>query len=163
MKQCLRAVGLSGGFELTQGRWRAIDCEGFTIPDGTAFLAFFGGCEGVVIEHGADEFGRLLGERVLFEHGQNLGGAFKQVGEEGLKPRSRFHAVERGEPHLPVESRLVWGDCRESVVGSAWLVAEFVGLPLMAVVAALDDDFTALCCHDGEKSIAIDRSKRRKE
>ena len=51
--------------------------------------------------------GRTIGKRVGIEQREHRRAALEQPEHEVLKPRVRLRLAERGEPHLPVESRLV--------------------------------------------------------
>src|SRR5207244_12434937 len=66
--------------------------------------------EMIFVQHGAEVARRFFGKRILFEQREHLRGALGQANQEVHKPRIAAIITEGGEPHLPVESRLVRRD-----------------------------------------------------
>src|SRR5262249_48586143 len=90
------------------------------------------------------------------EEGQHIWRPFQEPREQLDEPR--WWQSERGEPHLPVEARLVWRDPTRSTIGIGRLVAEAVLLPCESVVGPLDGDFRPLDGPHPEETIAIHRA-----
>src|SRR5215831_15983121 len=99
-----------------KGQGGAVGALLFPIPPRPGFLPGLGVREPVVVDGGAQIPGRRLWEGVLLEQSQNGRGAFEEAQAEGEEPGLRSRIPERGEPHLPVEPRLVGSDESRTVV-----------------------------------------------
>src|SRR3984957_1290636 len=118
-------------------------------PEAAGFL--LAANKGVVVELCANILRPLVGERILFQQRCHGGFVFEQPFEESRKPPYIPRVIERGEPHLPVQSWLVWDVPARASRQIARFITEFVLAPFDAVLRALDDDFLALCRHDREQ------------
>ena len=99
--------------------------------------------EMVIINDGANVTGRCIGERVVLEQAQYIWRTLQKAEAEIDEPGVVAVIAERGEPHLPVQARLVRSDEFWPPFEVAGLVFEFVFDPCDAVIAALDDNFRA--------------------
>src|SRR5690242_20569077 len=100
----------------------------------------------VNVNDGANVARRCVGKRVAFEQGQDFWRTLQETDAEIEHPGVALVSlvkVQGGEPHLPVQSRLVRGDEFWSALESAGFVFEFVFEPGDAVVAAFDDNLGA--------------------
>src|SRR4029453_18243180 len=64
-------------------------------------------------------------------------------------------STQGGEPHLPIESRLVWGTPAARAFHVPWFPFEFVRQPIDAVSAAFEYNFGPVLRHYTKKSIAV--------
>src|SRR6266481_2258175 len=103
--------------------------------------------EMIVVKDGANVTGRGVGERVAFEQRQDFWRALQKTDAEIDEPWVAPVIAEGGEPHLPIQSRLMWGDEFRSAFEIAGFVLEFVFEPCDAVVAAFDNNLGAGCSH----------------
>ena len=102
---------------------------------------------------------RPFGERIIFQQREHIGRALKQAEAEVHEPRVLPVVAQRGEPHLPVQSRLVRLDEAGTTLRVAGFPFEFVRQPGDAVIAALDDDFVARPGHHAEQTVGVQRSE----
>src|SRR5262249_49175698 len=81
-----------------------------TRPDSASIATSLPIREVVVVGDGADETRRLIREWINGEKRRHVSSPFKQSYQQLLKPRIALGIRKRGEPHLPVEPRLVRRD-----------------------------------------------------
>src|SRR6202453_3086461 len=125
---------------------------------------------GVLVKLGAHMGRRLVGKSILFQESGHRRFVIQEALEKAREPRPSLRVVERGEPHLPVEPRLMRDVPWRTAHDIAGLVAEFVFAPLHAVIGPLDDDFIAGRGHDRKQAVrahdverlekVIDRQRR---
>ena len=86
--------------------------------------------------------------------------ALKQSEDQCDQPRIFARRSQSGEPHLPVQSRLV----RRTPTGHAFHVAgfpfEFVRQPINPVGAAFEHDFVAILRHHAKQAVAVHDPER---
>src|SRR5215472_15971763 len=95
----------------------------------------------------------LVGKGILFQQCRYCGLILPQPLDEARKPKEAPWVLERGEPHLPVQTRLVRDVPERFPRDIARLVPEFVFAPFDAVIRALNNDFVAFCGHDCEQAV----------
>src|SRR3972149_3630131 len=64
----------------------------------------------VIVEDGPHVTRRRVGEWVLLQECQHGRRPFQQATHQSAEPRVMFVSTQRREPHLPVQSRLMWLD-----------------------------------------------------
>src|SRR5215831_1366342 len=107
-----------------------------------------GGCLGarrfirevVVVHDGAQEAGRPQREGVVLQEPENRRRALENSLAEAQEPGLLTEIAERGEPPLPVHSRLMWLDKSGPPLQVARLVSEFVRKPVHAILASFEND-----------------------
>ncbi len=118
---------------------------------------------GVLVKLGAHIGRRLVGKRIPFQEPGHRRFVFQEALEKARKPRHSLRVVKRGEPHLPVEPRLMRDVPWRTALDIAGLVAEFVLAPLLAVIGPLDDDFIAGRGHDRKQAVRAHDMERLEE
>ncbi len=115
--------------------------------------------ESVAIQCRSNVTWRSVRERVVCEQAIDFMRPLKQSVNQCHEPRVFAWRSQCGEPHLPIESRLV----RRTPTGGAfyvtWLPFEFVRQPVNPIRAAFEDDFATVLRHYAEKAIAVDDAK----
>ena len=101
----------------------------------------------------------MVRERVRPQQPQHVGRPLEQPRLERGEPRDVLVARQRGEPHLPVEARLVRLDEPRTAHGVPGLPAEFVRPPRLRIVAAFDHDLRPLRRHHAEQAVGIDAAE----
>src|SRR4051812_11067432 len=97
---------------------------------------FFGGRESIFVKPGADVARRVVRKRILGEKIGDLRSVLEQTFQK-TDERSVVPVIaERGEPHLPIEPRLVRRVPTRRPLQRAWLPLEFVRAPFGSVRAA---------------------------
>jgi hypothetical protein len=65
-------------------------------------------CESIAIQDRADVTRRLIWERVMRKQLRDVPFSLKQTYGEPDEPGILLRSSQRGEPHLPIESGLMW-------------------------------------------------------
>jgi crotonobetainyl-CoA hydratase len=112
--------------------------------------------EAVVVKLRAHVFGRPVGERIRLQQCQDSWASFKQAPHQARHPGAVPDAAESGEPHLPVEPRLMRNVPSGGSVQGARFVAKHIFTPAFSVHRTLDHDLGPGDGHHGEQSIGID-------
>ena len=115
--------------------------------------------EMIIVNDGANVTRRGIGKRVAFEQRQDFRRTLQKADAEIDEPWVAPVIAEGGKPHLPIQSRLMWGDEFRPSFEIAGLVFEFVFEPCDAVVAALDHNLGARRGHDSEETVAAEGAK----
>src|SRR5262245_41496454 len=68
--------------------------------------------------------------------------------------------AERGEPHLPIQPRLMRGNDSRRARHIARLPFELIRMPFAAIVTALNDDLRTFSCHHRKEAVTVDESER---
>src|SRR5262249_7619327 len=114
----------------------------------------------ITIENRTQEAGRPLRKRGRREQADDRRRSLEQPPAKTLKPRGLIVRAERGEPHLPIEPRLVWCNPGGSTSQIARFVFELVRQPIGSVVGPFDDDFRPRGGHHRKESVAVDAMER---
>src|SRR5207247_2851702 len=114
---------------LPQSDFRAIQSFALAPPPVSGRAARCEVGEMIFVQHGAEVARRFFGKRILFEQREHLRGPLGQANQEVHKPRIAAIITEGGEPHLPVESRLVRRDEGGPALRVPWLPFEMVSQP----------------------------------
>src|SRR5258708_23969485 len=114
----------------------------------------------VIVELRTDELRRRLREGIFFQQCRHGRLVLQQLLEKARKPSQTPRVIERSEPHLPVQPRLMWDVPGWAARHIARLVAKRVFAPLDAVARTLDHDFLAPCRHDREQAITTHHAQR---
>ena len=111
--------------------------------------------ESIAIKSGADEPRRGLRKRILGQESRDLRLSLKQTNHEPDEPGIFLGRSERGEPHLPVEPRLM----RRAPTGRTHYISrfpfEFVRQPIDPISAAFDYNFAAILRHHAKKAVPV--------
>src|ERR1017187_2898848 len=83
----------------------------------------------VVIQDGANVFGRRLRKRVSLEQRKHLRRTLQQPKQKLAEPRRLAIGAQRREPHLPIQARLKGRNPAWGAVRITYLVFEFVSKP----------------------------------
>src|SRR5262249_32398366 len=126
-----------------QGERRAIEPDLLHFPPGPRGLFLGPGREVVAREPRPDEARRVAGKWVRGQQARHRLRALQETLAQVEKPRRLPEAVQRREPHLPIEARHMRPEEGRRALWIARLVAELVRLPRGAVVGALDPDLGA--------------------
>ena len=94
----------------------------------------------VLINDGADVFGRRVGERVVLKQREHFRRALQQAHAEIDEPRVFAISAQGREPHLPIQPRLVRRDEARTPLQVPRFVIEFIRQPGLTVVAPFDND-----------------------
>src|ERR1700730_8748434 len=86
---------------------RQVFAEFLSFPPRARFSMLVTGCKSVSIESGPDVSRRFLRKRIAREEPRHVGFAFEQANYEVVDPQIFPRRSQRGEPHLPVEPRLM--------------------------------------------------------
>src|ERR1051325_5656617 len=95
---------------LTQSDFRAIKSFALAPPPIARRAALGEVGEMIFVKHGAQVARRFFGERIFLEQREHVRRALRQTNQEIHEPRIATIITEGGEPHLPVQTRLVRGD-----------------------------------------------------
>src|SRR5258708_2194551 len=105
---------------------RQVFAEFLSFPPRARFSMLVDGCKSVSIESGPDVSRRFLRKRIAREKSRHVRFAFEQTNFEVVEPRVFSRRSQCGEPHLPVEPRLM----RRAPAGRshhiAWFPFEFI-------------------------------------
>src|SRR3984885_6679500 len=123
-------------------------------PDARALLLW--ALKTVVVELRPHVQWRFVRKRIPLQQRRHRRFVFQDSLQELWKPAQSSWVVERSEPHLPVQARLVRDVPGRPALQVAWLVAEFVFTPLDAVGGTLKHDFVALRGHYREQTVTAD-------
>src|SRR3984893_1402469 len=138
-----------------EGDRRQVFAEFLSFPPSARFPMLVAGCKSVSIESGPDVARRFLRKRIAREESRHVRFAFEQTNFEVVEPRVFSRRSQCGEPHLPVEPRLM----RRAPAGRTHHIArfpfEFVRQPVDPVRAPFDFNFAAVLRHYAEKSVAV--------
>src|SRR5262245_62028301 len=96
---------------------------------------------------------RRARERIRSHERKHGGRGLQQPPTERKKPGLRARVVQRGKPHLPIESRLVRGNEGRPPIQPPRFVSKFVGRPGVSVLTALDQYLRAARGHYREQSV----------
>src|SRR5205823_2340418 len=129
-------------------------------PPCAGFPMFFCRCESITIQDRADVARWLIWKWVMGKQSSDIRLCLEQTNGKPDKPGILLWSSQRGEPHLPIESRLMW----RAPAGRAFYVTgfpfEFVRQPIDAICAAFDHNLTAILRHYAKQSIAVRDPKR---
>ena len=119
------------------------------------------GCEAIAITNGANIAGRFAGEGVGSEEAEGCGIVAEQFGDKGECPGIFVGGRHSGEPHLPVETQVVGGNLRGSLVGVGGETFVGVGDPgggicRDIVPCAFEYDIVAFLADGTESAVGID-------
>src|SRR6266704_3854440 len=131
-----------------------------TFPPRTCFAMFLRYRETVAVKSCANVTWRILRKRIPFKKRCDLRFAVQQGNHRLNKPRVLSIRPERGEPHLPVEPRLMRCTPTRRAVYAARLPFELVRLPINSVGAALDHNLAPVFRHHAKKTVAVYDSER---
>src|SRR5271170_7479471 len=123
-----------------------VESQQTSVPP-NAFRFFLTAGIGVVIELRAQVNRWLVRKRISFQKRRHRWFILQQTPDETPKPWQAPGVVERREPHLPVQARLMRDVPGRASRNLSRLVSEFVFAPFDAVVRTLNDDFVALRGH----------------
>src|SRR5437762_720569 len=145
---------------LFERKRRQIFAQLLPFPPRTGLTMFLSGREAVAIKHGANVTGGRIRKRIVRKKSFDIAFASQQRNHRAHKPRIIPRCPERGEPHLPIETRLM----RCAPAGRAHHVARFpfelVWIETYSVRASFDHDLAAIFCHYAKESVAIHNPKR---
>ena len=113
------------------------------------------GCKSVSIESSPDVSRRFLRKRIARKESRHVRFAFEQPNFEVVDPRVFSRRSQRGEPHLPIEPRLMRRAPARRTHHIAWFPFEFVRQPIDPVRAAFDHDLFTIFRHYAEKPVAV--------
>src|SRR6266849_7945836 len=113
----------------------------------------------VLVESGTQESRGRRREWVDVQKPQHFRAAFENLFLQSQEPWVPLAGAQSGEPHLPVQARLVRRDESRSAVQPSRFPFELVGKPGLPVEAPLEDDFGARGGHHCKEPIAVDASK----
>src|SRR4029077_13758324 len=113
----------------------------------------------VLPEQNAD-LARRLWKRIAGEERQHVGGTCQEALFGARDDGIGAPVTERGEPQIPIETRLVGGVDARSLVGILRLEAKLVSHPGFAVIRALELNFIATAGHYREEAVAVGNAKR---
>src|ERR1019366_2454597 len=149
-------------FTLFQAHWWKINSRQPALPP-VASLPALGPCRKfVVVQDGANVFGRRLRKRVSLEQTEHLWGTLQQPKHKLAEPRRLAIVSQRREPHLPIQAWLKRCNPARGAVRIAYLVFEIVSEPGFAIIAALNHNLRALCGHVGKEAVSVGDSQRPK-
>ncbi len=116
--------------------------------------------EPILINHGADLLRRRAAERISGEQRKHI----RLVIEQALLGPDDEAVIlpwaKRGEPQIPIETRLIRGVNSRRRFHILRLVAKWIGDPCFAVARALKFNFVARVRHHCEKAVAFGDAKR---
>src|SRR6266487_6717040 len=134
---------------------RQVFAEFLTFPPCASLPMFFCRCESITIQDRADVARWLIWKWVMRKQPSDIRLCLEQTNCEPDKPGILLWSSQRGEPHLPIESRLMW----RAPAGRASYVTgfpfEFVRQPIDAICAAFDHNLAAILGHYAKKPVAI--------
>src|SRR5438874_8636479 len=140
---------------LFQRYGRQIFAQLSAFPPCASLSMFFRRSESITIQDRADIARRLFWKWVMGKQPSDIRLSLEQTNGEPDKPGILLWSSQRGEPHLPIESRLMW----RAPAGRAFYVTgfpfEFVRQPIDAICAAFDHNLTAILRHYAKQSIAV--------
>src|ERR1700676_4060460 len=142
-----------------EGDRRQVFAEFLSFPPSARFPMLVAGCKSVSIESGPDVARRFLWKRIAREESPHIRFAFEQENFEVVEPQIFPRRSQCGEPHLPIEPRLMRRAPARCTRHVARLPFEFVRQPIDPVRAAFDHDLFTIFRHHAEKSVAIRDSK----
>src|SRR2546421_6774775 len=91
---------------LFERKRRQIFAQLLPFPPRAGLTMFLSGREAVAIKHGANVTGGRIRKRILRKKSFDIAFASQQRNHRAHKPRVIPRCPERGEPHLPIETRL---------------------------------------------------------
>ncbi len=116
--------------------------------------------EPIAIKSRADEPRRGLRKRISGQESRDLRFSLEQTNHELNEPGIFSGRSERGEPHLPVEPRLVRRAPTRRTHYISRFPFEFVRQPLDPIGAAFDHNFAAILRHHAKKAVPVHDPKR---
>ena len=148
---------------LPQREFGTIRAPEFPAPPGAvaAFRRQIG--EPVIVHQCANEPGRGVGKRIVLQESNHVRRTAQQPLAEAQEPRVAAVILERREPHLPVQPRLMRRHKRRRAKHVAGFVPKLIRAPVRAIDAAFDDDLGPRGRHDGEQSVAVDAAQRTRQ
>src|ERR1039458_8070093 len=114
----------------------------------------------VVVNHRANIARRGIGEWIAFDQPQHWARALQEAYAEVHHPGILPIGAQRGEPHLPIQSRLMRRNEPGPARDVARLVFELVLPPGDAILAALNDNLRARGGHYREQAVAVEAPER---
>src|SRR5258708_11012177 len=138
---------------------REVQPLGRTLPPRALGLLLAGG-KRVTVELRTDELRRRLREGIFFQQCRPGRLVLQQILEKARKPSQTPRVIERSEPHLPVQPRLMWDVPGWAARHIARLVAKRVFAPLDAVARTLGHDFLPPSRHDRDQAITTHHAQR---
>src|SRR5215469_3113116 len=134
--------------------------EFLPFPPRTSLPVFINGGETITIKTCPNVPWWLTRKWVVRQQSAYVLGSLQKPDNEPSKPGIFFRRCQRGEPHLPVEPRLV----RCTPAGGAHYVPrlpfELVREPINPIGAAFEHNLSPVLCHYAEESVAVHYPKR---
>ena len=121
---------------------------------------FLGSRETIAIKGRANVARRSLRKRISFKKRCDFCFAMQQRNHRLNKPRILSIRPERGEPHLPVEPRLMRRAPARRAHHVTGLPFKFVRLPIKSVSARFDHNLAPIFGHHAKKTVTVYNSKR---
>src|SRR2546430_6187499 len=134
--------------------------EFLTFPPRASFAMFLGSRETIAIKSCANVARRSLRKRISFKKRCDFSFAMQQRNHRLNKPRILSIRPQRGEPHLPVEPRLMRRAPARRAHHVTGLPFEFVRLPIKSVSARFDHNLAPIFGHHAKKTVTVYNSKR---
>src|SRR5205085_6125077 len=130
-----------------------------SFPPCTNSSTFFRSGELILEQNCTNVLRRFIGKGIACKQSRDCRLIFQQADHEIFEPWFLPPTTEGGEPHLPIQSRLMRCAPARRAIHIARFPFELVGNPIDSVRAAFDLNFRTLFCHDPEKSITIQDSE----
>src|SRR5207237_8563738 len=131
---------------------RQVFAEFLTFPPRASFAMFLGSRETIAIKGCANVARRSLRKRISFKKRCDFCFAMQQRNHRRNKPRILSIRPKRGEPHLPIEPRLMRRAPARRAHHVTGLPFEFVRLPIKSVSTPLNYDLASIFRHHAKKA-----------
>src|ERR1700730_14313716 len=142
------------------GNSRGVGSKELALPPQACTMFLFWRTEPVLPENSANDVGRLTGEGIAGEkpkHGRII---LEKQFFSSWNDRILLPTAERGEPEVPVETRLVGGIDARTLVQLLRLVAEGISNPMLPIGGSLKLNLIAMRRHHGKQPILVRDAKR---
>src|SRR6266550_1701873 len=134
---------------------RQVFAEFLTFPPCASLPMFFRRCESITIQDCADVARWLIWKWVMGKQSNDIRLSLEQTNGEPDKPGISLWSSQRSEPHLPIESRLMWRTPAWRAHYVARFPFEFVRQPIDAICAPFDHDLPAILGHYAKQAVTI--------
>src|SRR5207253_11457940 len=109
--------------------------------------------EPVSVKPGANVSRASVRKRVGGEQSRDLLLIVQEASDHSHKPAILSRRAQSREPHLPIQSRLMWCAPAGNPIQLAWLPFELVRGPLNAIVTSFNNDLATILGHDPEQTV----------
>src|ERR1044071_744512 len=113
----------------------------------------------VFILEGANKTRWSSRKRIAFDQTKDLWFSLQQADAKIQEAGILLIIAERCEPHLPIQTRLMWLNKFGTNFYITGFVLELIIQPICSIITSLDNDFRPSCGHDCEQAVTVDGAK----